>query len=335
MKTPTPRLTRSQETELATLWKLLPHPSGEHVVRVFSRKGDSRGGDFARSLTELRVWASARRDRNIYVAPNPTLSTSGERHSARDVTHWSFFLIDIDPIEKKFNIKKAREHVLNAFANMALGVIGRPIVIDSGRGNQLWYRLCDVAVDNTQTEGVISENRIHPKTARKINGYWLAQLDKRVGLTNGCRIDTSVSDLPRIMRCPGTYNVKTGKMAKIIEPNTTVFSDLPRCLLQPIPQSALIDPVRKPGTEGLKWNKAFSRLTLMAQTYLLEGQVEPGRHKVMWHTAKKLKEAGCSLEEARKGITRANSLKGDDQKLSSEEVEHALKTAYESLDSDD
>ena len=330
MKKPTPRLTALQETELATLWDVLPHPTTGHVVRLFSRKADSRGGDFARSLRELRVWASARVDRNIYVAPNPTTSTSGERHSARDVTHWSFFLIDIDPIEKKYNIKKATSHVLNAFANMApCGVIGRPIVIDSGRGCQLWYRLPDLITDASTEEGIIKEGRVHPKTARKINGYWLAELDRRVGLTNGCRIDTSVSDLPRVMRCPGTYNVKTGKMARIIEANKTVFESLPQCLLKPIPKSALIDPVLKPGAPGLTWQKAHSKLTLMAQTYLLEGQVEPGRHKVLWHTARKLCEVGVSREETYKALNRANKLKGEDNALDQKEIEHALNTAYQ------
>jgi hypothetical protein len=199
---------------------------------------------------------------------------------------------------------------------------------------QLWYRLPDIFLSVGVAEGILLDGKIHPKTARKINGYWLNQLDKRVGLTNGCRIDTSVSDLPRVMRCPGTYNVKTGKMARVLEAPSHVFRDLPSALLKPIPHSALIDPVRKSGAPGQTWQKVFHRLTLMAQQYLLEGREEPGRHKVMWHTAKKLAEVGCTVEEARKALTRANSLRGDDQQLSTEEVEHALKTGYSSLDND-
>ncbi len=319
------------------LWKLLPHPSPAHVVRMFSRKADSRGGDFARSITELRHWASHVIDRNVYVAPNPTVCTSGDRHSARDVTHWSFFLVDIDPIEKKYNIQRATEHVINALSNMVRDVsgeiYGRPIVIDSGRGAQLWYRLPDVLLSDAVPEGRIVDNSCHRKTARKINGYWLAQLAERVGMTNGCKIDCSVSDLPRVMRCPGTFNLKTKKMAKFLEPTDRVFTDLPRLLLQPIPQTALIDPPRKPGVPGQKWQKAFHKLTFKAQTYLLEGKEEPGRHQTVWHTARKLQEVGVTRDEADRAITRANGLKGKVQELSRGEIEHALDTAY--LDSDD
>jgi hypothetical protein len=188
--------------------------------------------------------------------------------------------------------------------------------------------LPDVLLSNAVPEGTIVDNVCHPKTARKINGYWLAQLSERVGLTNGCKIDCSVSDLPRVMRCPGTFNLKTKKMAKFLEPTDRVFTDLPRLLLTPIPQTALIDPVTKPGTPGAKWQKSFHRLTFKAQTYLLEGKDEPGRHQTVWHTARKLHEVGVTREEADRAISRANELRGKKQELSRGEIEHALDTAY-------
>src|SRR6267142_6790534 len=85
------------QTEFAELWRVLPHPPGS-VVRLFARLKDHRDGDFARIPAEVRRFARAYADHNVYVAPNPTCSTAGSRHSAADVMHWSYFLIDMDPV---------------------------------------------------------------------------------------------------------------------------------------------------------------------------------------------------------------------------------------------
>ena len=86
--------------QIDILWDVLPHPPGT-VVRVFARSldGKQKDGDFARSAREIRNFARSWSDLNIYVAPNPSNSTGGVRHSAADVTNWSYFLIDADPIE--------------------------------------------------------------------------------------------------------------------------------------------------------------------------------------------------------------------------------------------
>ena len=309
--------------QLGKLWAALPRPTPKHVLRVFTRKDGKFNGDFAKTFAELEHFVAANQDKNLYVAPNPTTSRSAFRHTAMEVTHWSYFLIDIDPVEDKSDPQSALEEAL-----LWLGEwVGRdfkrrrPIIIDSGRGYQAWIRLEDVEFDETTTRHV----------ARRVNGYWLKRLDEKLSVAKGCRIDTSVSDLPRVMRCPGTVNQKTGRLARFIVESDEVFTGLASLLTVGTPQNLLIEVPPTPVVPGRSWQKVFGHLTVMAQNYLLHGQVEPGRHKVVWHTAKKLREVGCTVEETRKALARANRLRGEDNELSGEDIEHALKTAYGDL----
>lgn len=309
-------------SQIGYLWEVLPHPPGS-VVRLFSRGGDSRGGDFARNAREIEQFARAFSDRNIYVAPNPTACTSGERHSAADVTHWSYFLIDMDPVEEKYSAKAALDAALYLLGkwlkedfSVERGV--RPIIIDSGRGMQAWIRLNDLVLDERMRS-----------IARRVNGFWLKKLDAELGLTHGCRIDTSVSDLPRVMRCPGTVNIKTGRMAKFVNTSAHVYTGLAERMHAQVPEKALTDPDVPEGVApGQPWQFVYHHLTITAQTYLTQGQAEPGRHRAMWHTAKKLFELGVTRREARKALTWANRLQGEEEELEPEQIEHALDTSY-------
>ena len=325
------------QSEIATLWKLLPHPKGS-VVRLFARKGSERNGDFARNAREIEQFAKQYVGWNVYVAPNPTSYMGGERHAAKDVSHWSYLLIDVDPVCR---CERIGTNVVNLcdtcageanpmwFVGEALELLmdatghstgATPIVIDSGRGAQAWIRLNDVRLDNNEP--------IDRKIARKTNSYWLKWLDEEMGYRYGCQIDTSTSDLPRVMRCPGIFNVKTGKMAKFFQPSPTIYALMHERLIAGVPKSVFEEP-EVPGLEaGQKWQQVFPHLTLTAQNYLLYGQEEPGRHKVVWHTARKLAELGVTREEARRALRRANELKGEEEELEPDQIEHALNTAY-------
>lgn len=309
-------------SEIQKCWDLLPHPEGT-VIRVFARNRDTGelDGDFARNANEMYQFARVHVDKQVYVCPNPCREgTAGVRHTTQDVTHWSYFLIDMDPIEETFDPEPALEEALlwlGEWHGFNFGPRGkRPLIIDSGRGRQAWVRFPDVELTD--------ETR---RVARKVNGYWLGKLTERLGMCHGCKIDTSTSDLPRPMRMPGTYNQKTGRMACIVEPSDAVFRGLDVLMTTGVPEKVLIEPDVVPIKAGLPWQMAMHRLTLSAKKYLKEGQEEPGRHKAMWHAAKKLHELGVSRSEARKALTKANSLKGESQELSPKEIEHALDTA--------
>jgi len=339
---------------------MLPHPDGS-VVRLFARVRDQRDGDFVRSPSEIARFAETYADRNVYVAPNPTNYLGGSRHAARDVTHWSYFLLDMDPVcfcteEQKGKRKAQRCGTCRGKADPAAALgealacfgkwVGldfvnipdqRPIVIDSGRGCQAWIRLGDVLLRDDP--GIAPLGRIvdlsgwldevvSRSTVRRTHSHWLKRLDAALGVRYGCRLDTSVSDLPRVMRCPGTINVKTGRMAKFIVATHRKFPGLARTLVEGTPVSVFIEPEVGEVAPGQPWQMVFSHLTRSAQDYLLYGQEEPGRHKVMWHTARKFQEVGVTRPEARRALIWANALKGEEEELPTDQVEHALNTAY-------
>jgi hypothetical protein len=272
------------------------------------------------------------------------MSQRGLRHTAADVTHWSYFLIDVDPVHEKCSSPdKAMDKTLmwlTHWTGQSFSGVNTPIIIDSGRGMQAWIRLDDIVL--ADHDGVIKLEHLSAlqakwsgksvfsrSTVRRTMGHWLKKLNEYLALDHGCKVDTSVSDLPRVMRLPGSVNLKTGRTAKLINATEIVYTGLAETLISLTPPEVFIDPVVPSGlVKGQRWQKVFPHLTRTAQDYLTKGQEEPGRHKVMWHSAKKLEELGVTREEARRALRRANKLRGEDERLPDDQVEHALDTAY-------
>jgi len=317
-------------SEFKRLWQVLPHPPGS-VVRLFSRNGDQRNGDFAESAGDIRRFADAHAEGNIYVAPNPTDFRGGTRHSTRHVTHWSYFLIDCDPVEPDYDAAAALYQALTWLGEWAGKDFKRrlPLIIDSGRGMQAWIRLEDIVLDpNVARKDGIDAGRIHPKTAARVNSHWLKRLSDRLKVVHGCQIDTSVSDLPRVMRCPGTYNAKTGRKACIVNYTDEVFEGF-AYLLSTIDEKYLDEPESDVEIEsGQTWQRVFHHLTRTAQTYLTAGWSEPGRHKTANHTARTLREKGCTRHECWKALKRANKLRGEEEALPLDQLKGCLNSAF-------
>jgi len=319
--------------QLIKLWEWLPRPTGDHVIRLFAR--DASGGvigDYARSLNELFRFVRSLDGRyNIYVGLNPTTSTAGTRHSASDVTHWSFFPIDIDPVQPDANPYMAMFHIISMMdKEFNLGG-ATPITVDSGRGIQLWYRLADyplVDEDYWQAEDdkTITFKRAVPRRAMQ---YWLKKLgESQIVKDAGCCIDTSVSDLPRVMRCPGTINLKTGRRSGIMHDLSSVLSSLGWDMVRTVPPKTFDNEPRTVVHSLKSWQEAFPHLTKKAQDYLTLGKREPGRHAVMWHTAMKLHEVGIEEEQIRSALLYANSILGPDNAVPRRDIERTLSQIY-------
>lgn len=329
MKTPTPSI---RSSELRLLWELLPHPEGT-ITRWYAKNGDQKRGGRAESLEELVRAAYHNAGFNFYVAPNPAFITGGNRHSAEDVSHWSFFVIDIDPLR---NAQYPRpldmaDEIVKYVTDM-FQLHGDPIRIFSGRGVQLWWRLGDWVLDDTIPPGQISSPwSVSRWTARAAMGYWIAQIEKKIGEQYECKIDTSCRDLPRVMRCPGTTNTKTGLEAEFVDPSGERFLNLPIKLVRGTPAENFVVKEPEPLAYGTHWQDVLVHLTIKAQNYLTRGKSEPGRHDTMWHTARCLAEHGLTRQEVERALVHANRLQGPDEELTGADIQHALDTAFSRL----
>lgn len=346
------------QLEIQRLWNLLPHPRGT-FIRWFARKGDIRVGGGVDTVEELILAAYScgglhypPHGMNFYVAPNPAATRAGTRHRAVDVTHWSWFLIDIDPVEPNAQPEIVVQAVLGKLGKW-WGVdfsVRRPLIIHSGRGAQIWIRLSDIILDDRQQEGRfvgMSFNIMkgvpleHPtgvctrRTARVTNGFWLKKLAEEIGTLRGCRIDTTCADLPRVMRCPGTLNTKTNQPALLLVPSAEIFY-LAQSLVEGVPPEQFIPVPVATLPSGTPWQQVFVHLTIRAQNYLTQGKDEPGRHDTMFHTALCLAERGLDRNEVRRALEYGNERwdalhPGAKLKLDPPDIEHALDTAFRRL----
>ena len=308
---------------MKSLWGLLPHPTSDHVVRLFAKRGDEKIGDFAATPGELRRFVNSCNLYNCYVAPNPTTSKTGLRHDSSDVTHWSYLFFDIDPVEPNAVPTLALEETLKIFGGWCgrdLVEKYRPTIIDSGRGVQAWLRTDDF-------EFQADDPTLSRKVVRRIVGYWLKRLSDRLGLAHGCKLDTSCSDLPRVMRIPGTVNIKTGTVTKLLHAQERPFPWLIPFLHAGCPREATEEVYHVP-CPGLPWQMAFTKLTPTAQRYIQNGKEEPGRHSAAFHVAKSFQELGIDRNEARKALRIGNPRLGPSNEMATKDLEHALDSAY-------
>ena len=333
------------QLEILKLWEILPHPPGT-FVRWFARRGDERIGGGVENKDELVNVVIHSPGFNMYIAPNPVGTRAGIRHRAADVACWSYFLIDIDPVEEYARPEVVAENVLgllNGWWGMDFD-LRRPIMIHSGRGMQVWIRLEDVLFDELLVPVEVGqyggEMTVSRRLARITNGFWLKRLAKEIGTLHGCRIDTTCADLPRVMRCPGTTNTKTNKPAALIVPSAERYVGLARTLVRGVPKELFIPVHVQTLPDGTSWQSVFVHLTVRAQNYLTNGRDEPGRHDTMFHTALCLAERGLGRDEVRRALVWGNerwdarhpeAAVTQPMTLQPEDIEHALDTAFRRL----
>jgi hypothetical protein len=109
-----------------------------------------------------------------------------------------------------------------------------------------------------------------------------------------------------------------------------MYQGLAALLVTGTPPEVFVEHPIIQGT-GRTWQLAFSDLTKTAQEYLQNGQEEPTRHKVLYHTVRKLAEVGCTKEETYKAVYRANTLCGESHALDKREVDRIVEEVYLSI----
>lgn len=336
--------------EIERLWEILPKPYG--IVRWFARdrEGTVVVGDFADSPRGLSMAADAYQHLNFYVQPNPTAQRTKLRSAAKDVTHWSYLFVDVDPMAEA---EDPRPDLALTFALQKLSsFVGKaldPLVIDSGRGMQAWVRLEDVHLYESVTlldGGTIGYDGVNVVTSRHVArtaaNYALHELDKALVAEGqylgqevkgyyGCRIDVSCSDLPRLMRCPGTFNTRTKRTTKLVAEGR-MHPGVARLLVVATPPLTLVPRtiVLRP---GLPWQRIVNKLTKTAAVFLREGAREPGRHKTMSATLKSLKDNGIDAQRALDALVFGNAK--TKPPLDLRELERMVHDEYRDLTSSD
>jgi hypothetical protein len=312
---------------------MLGHWPAGSVFRYFARRpfdGRVHGQAILTPSELVRVtkWADDN-GYNSYVQVNPTLKCTGVRCSGVDVTHWSWFLFDIDPIstpDDPFLRREAAHDALMEAERILRGYLGidrlKRTIIDSGRGVQGWYPLEPVDLSGTETlrcaplprqwndEDLIESTVEFPlRTAvPRAMSYWLEFFRARMLLVGQgeCAVDTSVSDLPRVMRIPFTVNAKTGQIGELMSYDSGVNVGLAHKLLHYAPYDLWKpkDPILAlmNTNETTPWDKFLNFMSVGGRVYLTEGAAEGGRHKAAASALLSLHELGCGKEQARSAL---------------------------------
>jgi hypothetical protein len=305
---------------------LRPHwPQGARA-RFFVRNSDTQevfgcSVPNAEMLAHTATWAENAKY-NCYIQLNPTFKPVGTRCSAEDITHWCWFLLDIDPVLEYANPSEALERAeAKLQAMLGLNKLHR-VLVDSGRGLQAWYPLGSratlerivVHVDplprtfELEDVPIVTREVTIGEAAPRVMGYWLNYLSQRLGTVAGCQIDTSVSDLSRVMRLPFTVNQKTGRRSSILERCSGVNVSLADKLLTYAPYSIWKERMPSLSMEGASWHQYLPHMTRGGRMFLTEGQEEPGRHRAASSAMLSLLELGCQADQIKAALRFGGSL---------------------------
>ena len=304
---------------------------GHSHLRVFARNRSGRTmGETILDPRQLATWSGFWTERgfNLYVQMNPTKKKGAGRVSTADISHWNWFLVDLDPISETPKLELAKEFVEMFVANY-LGVKQpRYTLIDSGRGWQMWFPLPSMSL--TYKDGPIEAKIIVHQAplardfeledfdetntrelfirdaAPRAMSYWLNFLKDRMELTLpdcGVTIDTSVSDLPRVMRLPYTENFKTGRPTSVLRSAAKMFNPgLGGKLISYAPykvwKQAEYEAYEMPEDASWLHYLLHPGMKVNARIYLTEGVSEGGRHKAATAALLTLKELGCNVTQA-------------------------------------
>ena len=209
---------------------------------------------------------------NFYCNANPSRRGAKIKLSREDITHWRYLVLDLDPSEESL--------VPPRFDSVAHRIF-------SGRGYQCWIPV--LPMQPTLTDAALYE--------RVMAGY--IKYHSGAEWTNGWQIDTSCSDLARVVRCPGSINQKTGKRSVVEFMNAAgkEYRDLVGLAAPPPDPTPMLQ-------DATSLVDVLPHLTIKAKRFLLEGIDSPGRHAACWHTTKLLHELGVPAETAREWVMR-------------------------------
>ena len=307
------------EPSESVLWRLLKPPPGTYI-RYFAKKDGLTTGGVIRDEEHMRKLAQTFADQkwDAYIQLNPTWDSKKKRASASDVSHYRWFSMDVDPINPYAEVEDARLIVPAPLMDLQ----DSNFVVNTGRGLQVWWRAEETLLrDDADREKMRWVNAMLLKESRIESKDW--------------KIDF-LPDLPRLVRMPGTYNSKTGRIAYIdqVPKEGSEFISVWKAY------EWAGDPPPKPEPPKLsnyEWQHALPHLSLTAKTFIMEGvdsksPENPGRHHAAVAAARSLRDANIPYEGALvavlRGAQRCRPSLDEDSSFTTYEVMRIVAGAY-------
>lgn len=266
----------------------------------FFGKGDGRPlGGRASSVDELlRVARNLEvKNYNVYLGANPSRH-HGIKAKAKDVYEWRHVIVDLDPDSVGLPYAGDVVGMLKTKLVWVLGLLVTPHVLFTGRGFQAWLPIPPVPVawdSGAGTDGRLIERGM-VGFLNRLRDCW----DGALGLV----VDPSVSDLSRVVRCPGTRNTKTGRTAYFIERGQPAeIADLILGMAGSEPEGPVFL-----GKDLTNLHQVWVHLSVTAIRFLTEGSPQSRRHHDAFAAAAALRDVGVSKEVAEQWVTRGGSL---------------------------
>lgn len=182
-----------------------------------------------RRVEEVEQFASEHFGENVGITLNrPGGDVSPYEHkrmTAACMVERRRIVLDIDAIDG--HPEAPRRVALKLLQRLMAEGFPMPVQVDSGRGWHLIYRV-RLAVDRDTNQMV---GNFYEAVKRLVDGEPVS-------------FDTSVKDLPRLLRLPGTVNPKNGRTTSAIMP--AVWQNVPRKLIERIAAQAKPKPVNRP-----------------------------------------------------------------------------------------
>jgi hypothetical protein len=245
----------------------------DNQVQWFAKKHERRMG--GRIMSPIQFLGAVRNARELgwdfYLQLNPSRARSGAiKLSREDIIRWGFIVVDIDPVDTVLQPPMLNPNFTRVF---------------TGRGYQ-----CLLPIIGTPEISKLPED-VWPEDIMR--GY-LRMLNRTIDQwAPGYKVDTSCADLARVVRCPGTINQKSGRMAvyEFGSGKGHTVNTLLKYRLVP-------EPVTAPAKNTANLSDIMPHLTVTARRFILDGVETPGRHSAVYHTAKLLRELGVSYDKA-------------------------------------
>lgn len=288
---------RTWQEDAAQGWELLSY---EDEVQWFSTKqevGRKRVmGGRLRSVDALigTVRNAAELGWNLYLNLNPTFNRPGKSKLSReDVKLWRYIVVDLDPGGDAL-VPPQPSHNPDAGLGWTDGFLEYAHRIFSGRGYQYWLPVRHPMHERPPGTGATCGEWDGAGYERIMQGFLRALAAETEAWAPGWIVDTTCSDLARVVRCPGSVNQKTGARAVVEHVHKGAGIDISVLMRY----NGAITPSAPYHQFNLNLLDTLPHLNIRARTFILEGASSPGRHSACYATCKNLHELGVDSDRA-------------------------------------